>query len=91
MLVWIQNRGIDKHICIDDEHILEEYDEVEIVEEIAEPEQRAATGRVITGKDCEYIKLCSITAKSGCTNGEDEDTDQDNYWGRWWFQGTSLW
>ena len=67
----------DKDVIIDDEHILEEYDEVEIVEETAEPEQRAATGRVITGKDCEYIKLCSITANSGCTNGEDEDNDQN--------------
>ena len=49
-----------------------------MVAKTAEPEQRAATGRVITGKDCEYIKLCSITANSGCTNGEDEDTDQND-------------
>ena len=78
MLVCNNNRGIDKNISIDDEHTLQEYDEVEIVENTVEHEQRAATGRVITGKDCEYIKLCSITANSGCTNGEDEDTENIN-------------
>merc|ERR1712106_509736 len=31
--------------------------------------QRTATGRVLKGNDREYIKLGSITANDGCTNG----------------------
>ena len=38
-------------------------------------EKRTVEGRVFTGKDCEYIKLCSITANDGCTDGEDKDDD----------------
>ena len=35
--------------------------------------ERIATGRVLTGNDCEYIKLASVTANDGCTDGIDED------------------
>ena len=40
-----------------------------------EPEKRTIEGRVYTGNDCEYIKLCSITANAGCTDGEYKDDD----------------
>merc|ERR1712123_151185 len=49
--------------------IHEEYEEVEIMERLPTPYLRTATGRVIKGSDCEYIKLGSITANTGCTDG----------------------
>merc|ERR1711892_778901 len=42
---------------------------VEIMERSAASFQRTATGRVLKGNDCEYIKLGSITANDGCTDG----------------------
>ena len=49
----------------------QEYDEVEFVEISNEvPKERKAAGRVYTGNDCEYITISSITANSGCSNGE---------------------
>jgi len=47
----------------------EEGEEVEIMENNFEPALRSITGRLITGNTCEYIKLGSITANDGCTNG----------------------
>ena len=66
-----------------DDHI-QEYEEVEIMERSATAYQRTATGRVLKGNDCEYIKLGSITANDGCTDGKDKDntehgTDSDNF------------
>merc|ERR1712123_322112 len=49
--------------------IHEEYEEVEIMERLPSPYLRTATGRVIKGSDCEYIKIGSITTNSGCTDG----------------------
>merc|ERR1711892_681566 len=49
--------------------IHEEYEEVEIMERLPSPYLRTATGRVIKGSDCEYIKIGSITANTGCTDG----------------------
>merc|ERR1712123_138537 len=49
--------------------IHEEYEEVEIMERLPTPYLRTATGRVIKGSDCEYIKIGSITANTGCTDG----------------------
>merc|ERR1711892_189021 len=49
--------------------IHEEYEEVEIVDRLPSPYLRTATGRVIKGSDCEYIKLGSITDNDGCTDG----------------------
>merc|ERR1711892_359628 len=49
--------------------IHEEYEEVEIMERLPTPYLRTATGRVIKGGDCEYIKIGSITANTGCTDG----------------------
>merc|ERR1711892_211958 len=49
--------------------IHEEYEEVEIVDRLPSPYLRTATGRVIKGSDCEYIKIGSITANTGCTDG----------------------
>ena len=60
-----------------DNHV-QEYEEVEIMVKSVEPEQRSASGRVLTGNDCEYIKLGSITANDGCTDGEDRDLDEDD-------------
>merc|ERR1711892_1442032 len=42
---------------------------VEIMDRSAASFQRTATGRVLKGNDCEYIKLGSITANDGCTDG----------------------
>merc|ERR1711892_770752 len=42
---------------------------VEIMERSAASFQRTATGRVLKGNDCEYIKLGSITDNDGCTDG----------------------
>ena len=49
---------------------MQEYEEEE--EEILEKsdKQLSATGRVLTGNDCEYIKLCSVTANEDCNDGE---------------------
>ena len=41
--------------------------------------QRTATGRVYTGNDCEYIKLCSVTANSGCDNGRDKYVFENSF------------
>merc|ERR1711892_445014 len=49
--------------------IHEEYEEVEIMERLPTAYLRTATGRVIKGSDCEYIKIGSITANTGCTDG----------------------
>ena len=55
-----------------DDKYLQEYEEVEIMERLPTPYLRTATGRVIKGSDCEYIKIGSITANTGCTDGKDE-------------------
>ena len=84
LFVSFHSRGIYQVLDVlddDTDNHVQEYEEVEIVEKSVEPEQRSATGRVYTGNDCEYIKLGSITANDGCTNGEDkdlEDTDDDD-------------
>jgi hypothetical protein len=51
-------------------YYMQEYQEVEFVEKSVETKQRFATGRVITGNSCEYIKLGSVTANEDCTDGE---------------------
>lgn len=48
---------------------MQEYPEEGLVERSVEPRQSSATGRVVIGKDCEYIKLNSITANDGCNDG----------------------
>ena len=40
--------------------------------------QRTATGRVLKGNDCEYIKLGSITDNDGCTDGKDKELIDDD-------------
>ena len=44
--------------------------EEERIENSVEPKQRPASGRVFTGNDCEYIRLTSLSANDGCTDGE---------------------
>ena len=89
LLVCFDTRGISDAIEVcneeSDNEILQEYDEsdneivqeyddiVEILENDSEPEQRTIQGRLFTGSTCEYIKLGSITANDGCTDGEEKD------------------
>ena len=54
---------------IPEEETFEEEDEIYILVRSLHQYQRSASGRVIKGNDCEYIKLNSITANSGCTDG----------------------
>lgn len=44
--------------------------EVEIVETDADVNIRVVEDRKITGKDCEYIKLCEVINNVGCANGD---------------------
>ena len=44
--------------------------EEERAEKSVEPKQRSAPGRVFTGNECEYIRLCSVTANEDCPDGE---------------------
>ena len=81
LFVCFHSRGIYEVVDVlddDTDNHVQEYEEVEIMEKSVEPEQRSATGRVLTGNDCEYIKLNSITANDGCTDGEDRDLDEDD-------------
>merc|ERR1719431_639230 len=55
----------DEGIQIDDAD-----DEVEIVDIDAEVNVRVVEGRKITGKDCEYIKLCEVLNNTTCSNGD---------------------
>ena len=81
LFVSFHSRGIYEVVDVldDDTHNhVQEYEEVEIMVKSVEPAQRSATGRVFTGNDCEYIKINSITANDGCTDGEDSDLDEDD-------------
>jgi hypothetical protein len=49
---------------------MQENDEEEIVEKAVKSRQRSATERVLTGHDCEYIKLNAVTSNDGCTDGD---------------------
>ena len=49
---------------------MQEYQEVQIMEKSVEPKQRTVTGRVLTGNDCEFIKLCSLTVNDDCLDSE---------------------
>ena len=55
----------DEGIEIDDAD-----DEVEIVDTDAEVDVRVVEGRKVTGKDCEYIKLCEVLNNTSCSNGK---------------------
>merc|ERR1712062_220667 len=55
----------DEGIEIDDAD-----DEVEIVDTDAEVHVRVVEGREVTGKDCEYIKLCEVLNNTSCSNGD---------------------
>ena len=46
------------------------YDEVEFVHTPDELIKRKIGGRIYTGNDCEYIKISSITANSGCSSND---------------------
>merc|ERR1712106_543266 len=46
-----------------------EDDDIVIVETVAEPDVRVVDNRKITGKDCEYIKLCEVIGTAGCADG----------------------
>merc|ERR1711892_327711 len=48
---------------------LEDDDKV-IVETDAEHDVRVVDNRKITGKDCEYIKLCEVIGTAGCADGK---------------------
>ena len=48
----------------------QEYDKERIKGKSGKPNQRTAAGRILIGNDCEYIKLNSVAANDGCTNGE---------------------
>ena len=63
---------MDEAVDTLDDKYLQEYEEVEIMERLPSPYLRTATGRVIKGSDCEYIKIGSITANTGCTDGKDQ-------------------
>ena len=81
LFVSFHSRGIYEVVDVlddDTDNHVQEYEEVEIVVKSVEPSQRSASGRVYTGNDCEYIKLGSITANDGCTDGEDRDVDEDD-------------
>ena len=69
LLVLHYPRGLYEGRDILYNHV-QEYGEGDIVEISDEPKQRAATGRVLTGDDCEFIKLCSLTANDDCIDGE---------------------
>merc|ERR1712106_890870 len=46
-----------------------EDDDIVIVETDAEHDVRVVDNRKITGKDCEYIKLCEVIGTAGCSDG----------------------
>ena len=45
-------------------------EDLEIVETDAEFSIRVVENRKITGKDCEYIKLCDVIKNNGCEDGK---------------------
>merc|ERR1711892_1121808 len=46
-----------------------EDDDIVIVETGAEHDVRVVDNRKVTGKDCEYIKLCEVIGTAGCADG----------------------
>ena len=47
------------------------HDDIEIVDTKAKSEMRVVEGRMITGDDCEYIKLCEVINNAGCDDGKE--------------------